>query len=108
MNIKIASVKHIKDHILEISFNDYTTRRFNFSKIIDYKSDLGAPLKNVGFFKKVKIVAHGGGIGWQNDYDCCADWLRYYALDESREWEKFNNKISLEARIKFLQKKKVA
>jgi hypothetical protein len=108
MNIKITSVRYIRNHILEIDFNDYTTKRFDFSKLVNFKSELGKPLKKIEFFKKVKVISHGRGIMWQNGYDCCADWLRYYAMDESKEWENFSDKISLEERIKFSRKKQVA
>ena len=105
MILKVTDVRHIKDHLLEVKFSDGCIKRFDFDKLNSYEGEMALPLKDVSFFSKVSIVANGGGIGWPNDYDCCVDWLRYFALDETGEWKKYDDSFSLDERIKLTEKK---
>ena len=108
MILRVTEVKHIRDHIIEVKFSDGCDKQFDFDKLDSYRGEMGQPLKDVSFFSKVSIVANGGGIGWPNEYDCCVDWLRYFALDESGEWKDYNEDFPLEERIKITENKKVA
>lgn len=102
--IKIIQIRHIKDYILELSFDDNCVKQYNFLQLIDFKG-ISEPLKNIEYFKNVKIINNGRAFSWDNDYDCCADWARYYAKDLQDEWKDFDDDINLKQRIKITQQK---
>ena len=96
--IKILKVSYIKDYILEISFDDFCVKQFDFNELINFKG-LSQDLKNTEYFKTVKIYNSGRTLGWDNNYDCCADWLRYFAKDLNNEWKDIDDSINLRQRI---------
>ncbi len=102
--IKIIKISHIKDYVLELSYDDNCTKQYDFSQLITFKG-IAEPLKNVDYFKTVKIISDGRAFGWDNDYDCCSDWARYYAKDLQDEWKDFDDSINLKQRIKISQQK---
>lgn len=102
--IKIIQILHVKDYILEMSFSDGCTKQFDFSELITF-SGITEPLKKIEYFKSVKIIADGRAFGWDNNYDCCADWARYYAKDLYSEWIEFDDSISLGQRMKITRQK---
>jgi hypothetical protein len=75
--IKILNIEHISDYILKLTFSDGTNKFLDFEKLIEFKG-IEEPLKNIQYFKSVKIINNGRAFGWDNDYDCCSDWARYY------------------------------
>jgi len=72
---KIKNINYIESYILNITFEDDYSKVLDFSKLIDFKG-IAEQLKNIDYFKKVKILRNGRSFGWDNDYDCCADWAR--------------------------------
>jgi hypothetical protein len=96
--ISIIKIRHIKEYILEITFDDNCVKRFDFEKLIVFNG-IAEPLKNINYFKNVNILNDGRSFGWDNNYDCCADWARYYAKDLSEEWKDIDEKFNLKQRI---------
>lgn len=101
--IKIIKITHIKNYILEISFDDNCVKQFDFEKLIVFKG-IAEQLKEIDYFKTVEIINDGRSFGWDNGYDCCADWVRYYANDINDEWKKVDENINLPQRIKIAQR----
>ncbi len=75
--IKITDILHIENYLLKITFDDNTTKILDFEKILEFKG-MALPLKNIDYFKSYKILRNGRSFGWDNDYDCCADWAYRY------------------------------
>jgi hypothetical protein len=96
--IKIADIKYIQNYILEIMFDDGCIKRFDFAELFDFKGiqETLQPLEN---FRRVKISDNRRRIYWENDYDCCADWLRYFAKDVEHEWAGFDETVDLKQRM---------
>jgi hypothetical protein len=75
--IKILNIFY-KDHYkLEISFDDGFSNILDFEKIINFQG-IAKQLRDLEYFKTFKILRNGRSFGWDNDYDCCADWARNY------------------------------
>ncbi len=72
---KIIQIYYKESYILNIFFEDGTNKELDFSKLIDFKG-IAVQLKDIDYFKEVKILRNGRSFGWDNDYDCCADWAR--------------------------------
>ena len=102
--IQILKIRYVKDYILELSFDDNSIKQYDFSQLITFKG-VSEPLKNIDYFKTVKILNDGRTFGWDNNYDCCADWARYYANDLLNEWENFDDSFGLKQRKKLSQQK---
>jgi len=100
--VTITQIKYIKDYILEIKFSDNCIKQFNFDKLIQFVG-IAQQLKNIDLFKQVQIIQNGRAFGWSNNYDCCADWVRYYAKDLQDEWKDFDDNTTLNQRIKISQ-----
>ncbi|MBX3042816.1 MAG: DUF2442 domain-containing protein [Candidatus Kapabacteria bacterium] len=75
--IKITNISHIENYLLKVSFDDNTSKILDFEKILEFKG-MAQPLKNIDYFKSVKLLRNGRSFGWDNDYDCCADWAYRY------------------------------
>ena len=73
--IRISNIVYQDDYVLKISFDDGYVKELDFENILDFQG-LAAILKNKDYFKNVKILRNGRSFGWDNDYDCCADWAR--------------------------------
>lgn len=71
--IKVIQIEHIKDHILNIKFDDGTEQILDFDKLIVF-TGVAQALKDIHYFKNVIILRNGRSFGWENGYDCCADW----------------------------------
>lgn len=72
---KIKNIRYINNYMLEVDFDDGFSKNLDFEKLIDFKG-ISSQLKDLNYFKDVKIFRNGRSFGWDNDYDCCADWAR--------------------------------
>lgn len=107
MKLRIDKLTYLDSYKIEVTFNDNCLKQFDFSKLLKFENEMEKELFDISLFKNVKIVAEGGGIGWTNNYDCCADWLRYYAVDESGEWANVDDIVSLQDRMRITMNEKV-
>ena len=97
--ILIVNICHIKDYILELSFDDDCVKQYDFEQLISFKG-ISEPLLNLDYFKTAEIINGGRSFGWDNGYDCCADWIRYFANDLQNEWKDIDDSVGLKQRIK--------
>jgi len=75
---EIINVQHIRYHILQITFSDGYSNEYDFAKIFQFRG-IAETLKNIDYFKKVKISTGGDVLFWEkNGYDVCAENLRYF------------------------------
>jgi hypothetical protein len=95
--IKITEIKVLSGYILELTFSDNCTKRYDFEQLIEFKG-IASALKDKNYFKKVEIINNGRAFAWQNGYDCCADWARYYAADLEGTYKKFPSSATLSQR----------
>ena len=102
--IRISDVKHLQNSILEIAFDDGCIKQFDFAELFDFKGIQGV-FKNMGYFTRVKISDDRRRIYWDNEYDCCADWLRYFAKDIVHEWDGVDETVDLKQRMKIAKQK---
>jgi len=102
--IKIIKISHIKNYVLELTFDDNCVKQFDFKQLINFEG-ISEGLTNIEYFKTVEILNDGRAFGWDNNYDCCADWARYYAKDLNDEWKEFDDSIELKQRIIISQQK---
>lgn len=68
---RAISVEPLDDFLLKIKFNNNEEKIFDVKKIFDIPCF--SPLKNIEFFKNVRIEY--GSIAWDNDIDYCPDCL---------------------------------
>ncbi len=72
---RIKSVRHVKDHILELEFTDGHRAQMDFRKKVVGRGGVFTPLEDVEFFRQVKVDAEAGTIVWPNDVDLDPDVL---------------------------------
>jgi hypothetical protein len=96
--IKIADVKYMREHILEITFDDGCIKQFDFAELLEFKG-LEQALQDVTYFRQVHLSLDQRRISWNNGYDCCADWLRYFAKDIDNEWTGVAETVALPQRM---------
>jgi len=63
--LKVNKIKYIEDYKLLIRFNDGVVKLIDFEPLLD--GEVFQPLKDVSFFKKVKLDY--GTTSWENGAD---------------------------------------
>ncbi len=71
--IKIIKIEHFKDYILRIKFDEGTEKTLDFATLTSFDG-IAEQLKDPKYFGNVTILRSGRSFGWDNGYDCCADW----------------------------------
>lgn len=69
--IKVIKVKANDDFSLDLKFNDGSIKRFDVRPYLNY--EVFKPLKNIDYFKRIKIVF--GTVQWQDEQDISPDTL---------------------------------
>lgn len=69
--IKVIEAKANDDFSLELRFNDGSIKRFDATPYLDY--EVFRPLKNIDYFKRIKIAF--GTVQWQDEQDISPDTL---------------------------------
>ena len=72
---RMDSVRHVKDHRLEIRFTDGTVAEIDFRHRIAGRGGVFGPLEDVDFFKQVTVDPEAGTVVWPNGVDFCPDVL---------------------------------
>src|SRR5689334_4212462 len=75
---KVTGVKHIADYQLELAFEDGLTAFVDFKDRVIGRSGLWTALRDLSFFKQVRVDPELQTIVWPNGVDVCPDVL--YAL----------------------------
>lgn len=102
--LNIDEVKYLQQHQLEIIFSDGCIKKFDFTQLLDF-TGLEAALHDPVYFANVRISPNQRSLVWQNGYDCCADWLRYFAKDQENEWGEVDDTVDLRQRITLAKRK---
>lgn len=78
---RVSSVKYLRDHSLQILFNDGETKVVNFDKLVDKGGYYFGPLKDIELFKKVTLDEFNYTICWPNGADLSPDILYEMGVD---------------------------
>jgi hypothetical protein len=74
MLTRITNIKPHPDFSIDFTFSDGMKKHVDFKPFIG-TDKLSAPLKDYGYFLKVKMYENGRGIYWPNEFDFCPDYL---------------------------------
>ncbi len=69
----VKSVEHIKDYKLKITFGDGLQKEVDLESCLDGK--IFQPLKDIHYFKKVKVNSDIDTICWDNGADLAPEFL---------------------------------
>jgi Protein of unknown function (DUF2442) len=69
--IKVIEAKANEDFSLDLKFNDGKLKRFDIKPYLDY--EVFRPLKNVDYFKQIKVAF--GTVQWIDEQDISPDTL---------------------------------
>jgi hypothetical protein len=82
-----TQVRHIRDYELEVTFaNGHTYRVPLWDEVISKGGELAKPLRDVAYFKKVRVPRGEGVLQWPNGFDICPDILYWLASGEPISW----------------------
>lgn len=70
---RVVDFKPVKDHILDVVFDDGTSQRIDFFPVLT--GELFEPLQNNQFFAQVSIDLDAGTLVWPNGADFDPDML---------------------------------
>lgn len=80
MFLHVTDARHVRDHRVEVTFNDGTTAQVDLSGSLD--GPIFQPLKDVEYFKSFSIVGHT--LAWPNGADFAPEYLRSLAPAAAR------------------------
>ncbi len=66
---KIHAVCATENHLLLVEFENHEKRQYDVKPLLN--NEMFADLKNVAFFKNVKIEQGGYAVSWNDDIDIC-------------------------------------
>ena len=72
---RVASVRHLKDYVLELQFSDGTVAELDFRRRIVGRGGVFQPLEDVHVFSQVTVDRESGTLVWPNGVDFCPDVL---------------------------------
>ncbi len=72
---RIAEVRHIEAHRLELTFTNGEKAELDFADRIVGRGGVFAPQEDMDFFKRVKVDPEIGTLVWPNEVDICPDVL---------------------------------
>ncbi|MCL4265095.1 MAG: DUF2442 domain-containing protein [Anaerolineae bacterium] len=72
---RITQVKHVKDHVLIITFADGRSAEMDFAHKIISRGGVFEPLEDVAFFARVQVDPEVGTLVWPNEVELDPDVL---------------------------------
>ena len=75
MFLHVTAARHVRDHLVEITFNDGTAAQVDLSDSLD--GPIFEPLKEIEYFRSFSIEGHT--IAWPNGADFAPEYLRALA-----------------------------
>ena len=75
MFLHVTAARHVRDNVVEITFNDGTTAHVDLSDSLE--GPIFEPLKDIEYFKLFSIEGHT--IAWPNGADFAPEYLRSLA-----------------------------
>ncbi len=70
---RVVGFKQIDDYVLDVAFDDGTSQRIDFSRVLT--GDLFEPLRERNFFAQVRVDSEAGTLIWPNGADFDPDML---------------------------------
>ena len=86
--IRIKHVEHVKDHQLKILFSTGETKIVDFENWISKGGFYALPLRDIDYFKKVKLDEFNYSICWPNGADFSPDALYEAGIDVQEQKKK--------------------
>jgi hypothetical protein len=77
--IDVVGVRPLDGHKLELSFDDGLNAVVDLARVIHSFEGVFAPLKDLDYFRQVRVDPEIGTIVWPNGADLCPDVLYSYA-----------------------------
>ncbi len=78
----VRNVTHVSDYKLLLSFADGSTRLVDLAEELD--GEIFEPLKNIDYFKMVRVHPDLDTIVWENGADMCPDFLYKLGAEVTR------------------------
>ena len=72
---RVTSVRHLRDHQLQVEFSDGTVAELDFHQQIAGRGGVFRPLQSVEFFAQVAVDPEAGTLSWPNGVDLCPNVL---------------------------------
>ena len=79
MSVRVKSVHHVRDYVLELQFSDGSHGQIDFRNRIVGRGGVFAALEDIDMFRKVQVDTEAGTISWPNGVDFCPDVLHHEA-----------------------------
>ena len=79
MGVRVKTVRHVRDYVLELHFTDSSRGQIDFRDRIVGRGGVFAALEDIGVFKQVRVDRDSGTLRWPNDVDFCPDVLHHEA-----------------------------
>lgn len=77
--IDVVGVRPLDGHKVELSFDDGLNAVVDLACVIHSFEGVFAPLKDLDYFRQVRVDSEIGTIVWPNGADLCPDVLYSYA-----------------------------
>lgn len=75
MNPRVTDVRHLGEFRLEISFSNDVSGVLDFWPRIRDRRGVFEPLRELEFFRQVRVDCESGTLCWPNNVDLCPDQL---------------------------------
>lgn len=79
MSVRVTSVRHVRDYVLELHFGDGSHGEVDFRSRIVGRGGVFALLEKTEVFRQVHVDPEAGTIAWPNGVDFCPDTLHHEA-----------------------------
>ena len=80
MSVRVKSVQHVRDYVLELHFSDGSQGQIDFRNRIVGRGGVFASLEDIDVFRQVRVDPEAGTITWPNGVDFCPDVLHHEAM----------------------------
>ncbi len=79
MPVRVNSVRHVRDYVLELRFSDGSHGQIDFRNRVVGRGGVFTALEEIDMFRKVRVDRDAGTITWPNGVDFCPDVLHHEA-----------------------------
>ena len=79
MSVRVQSVQHVRDYVLELRFSDGSHGQIDFRDRVVGRGGVFTALETIDVFQQVRVDAEAGTITWPNGVDFCPEVLHHVA-----------------------------
>jgi hypothetical protein len=79
MSVRVKSVHHVRDYVLELQFSDGSHGLIDFRNRIIGRGGVFTALEETDMFRQVRVDTDAGTLAWPNGVDFCPDVLHHEA-----------------------------